>query len=155
MGMTPYEQFMMAEKTSRHRAGGTAITAVVLGSVATALSVGAWIVAPIYANARAKAAQDIASAQNAGTAALLNQTAALLATERAERVQGDINLTNTVTDPQSGSQQGSIAAQIENSAVAQATAQVMTGLMTGQYSQNPQSVQLYSAPKPCGCPCGD
>ena len=93
MGMTPYEQFMMAEKTSRHRAGGTAITGLVLGSVATALGIGAWIFAPIYANARAKSAEN----QNAGTAALLNQVAQLLATERAERRADTVTLTLSTT----------------------------------------------------------
>ena len=32
--------------------------------------------------------------------------------------------------------------------------QLQLGLMTGKYSENPQKVMLYSAPQPCGCPCG-
>ena len=145
MGMTPYEQFMMAEKTSRHRAGGTAITGLVLGSVATALGIGAWIFAPIYANARAKSAES----QNAGTAALLNQVAQLLATERAERRADTVTLTQNITDTVSGSQQGSLSQsqQLSN--------EIALGVMTGKYSENPTKVQLYSAPQPCPCPgCG-
>lgn len=150
--MTAYEQFMMAEKTSRHNAGGTAITAVVLGGVATALSVGAWIFAPIYANSRAKAAQDVASAQNAGTAALLQQTAALLATERAERVQGDITLNATINDTVSGSQQGQLSAsQVASN---EATAQIVAGVMTGEYSRAPQKVELMTPAQPFQCGCG-
>ena len=149
MGMTPYEQFMMAEKTSRHRAGGTAITGLVLGCVGTALGVGAWIFAPIYANARAKAAE----AKNEGTAALLNQTAALLAAERAERVQGDITLNATINATGSGSQQSSLTATQQ--AQLDAYQQMLIDIGTGKYSENPTKVQLYSAPQPCNCPgCG-
>lgn len=148
MGMTAFEQFMVAEKTSK-RAGGTAITGVILGGVGVALGIGAWVFAPLYANARAKAAEQ----QNAGTAALLNQMAQLLATERAERVQGDINLTATINDTVSGSQSGQLTAS--QVATNTATATVMEGLMTGKYSENPQKVMLYAAPQPCGCPgCG-
>ena len=146
-GMSPYEQVKVANMQNK-KAGGTAIAGLVIASAAAVAAVGGWI----YAGTKANAAERVAMAQNAGTAALLNQTAGLLATERAERVQGDINITNAFT----GSQQGSISNQIENNAIANATAQVMTGLITGQYSQNPQPVTLYSAPKPCGCPgsCG-
>lgn len=149
MGMTPFEQFMLAEKTSRHRAGGTAITGLVLGSIGAALGIGAWIFAPLYANARVKSAES----QNAGTAALLSQIAGLLATERQERVAGDINLTATINDSVSGSQQGQLtASQIAQQEQAQ---QLALGLMTGKYSENPTKVQLYSAPQPCPCPgCG-
>lgn len=145
--MSAFEQFMVAEKTSK-RAGGTAITGVVLGGVAAALGIGAWIFAPIYANARAKAAE----AKNEGTAALLQQTAALLAAERAERVQGDITLNATINDTVSGSQQGTLTAS--QVATNEATAQILSGVMTGRYSENPTKVQIYSAPQPCGCPCG-
>lgn len=150
--MTPYEQFMVAEKTSRHRAGGTAITGLVLGCVGTALGVGAWIFAPIYANARAKAAER----QNEGTSALLNQVAALLAAERQERVQGDINLTATINDSVSGSQQGSLTATQQ--AQLDAYQQMVIGLGTGEYTKNPQKVELMTPAQPfqcnCGCGCG-
>jgi len=157
-GMSPYEQFKVGHMQSKH-ASGTAITGVVLGSVAAALGIGAWIFAPIYANSRAKAAQDVATAQNAGTAALLNQTAGLLATERAERVAGDINLTNTVNDSVSGSQQGTLTAQqaAELSAVQSVMNQTYSDFVTGRASLNPTPVSLYSSPQPCACPasgCG-
>ena len=153
-GMTPFETFMIAEKQGK-RANGVGITGLVLGSVGAAAAIGAWIFAPIYANSRAKAAQDIASAQNAGTANLLNNVASLLAAERQERVAGDLNITTTINDSVSGSQQGTIANQIENSAMAQATTQLLTQSLLGNLSENAQKVQIYSAPQPCGCPCGN
>ena len=154
MGMTPFEQFMMAEKTSRHRAGGTAITGLVLGCVGTALGIGAWIFAPIYANARAKAAE----AQNAGTSALLNQMAGLLNNERAERVAQGMTITQTITDTISG-QQSTSQSQSQTSAIDNAVSQSMyqawNDAISGKSSPNPQPVMLYSAPQPCGCPgCG-
>lgn len=153
MGMTPFETFMVSEKQAK-RANGVGITGLVLGSVGAAAAIGAWIFAPIYANSRAKAAQDIATAQNAGTANLLNNVASLLAAERQERVAGDLNITTTINDSVSGSQQGTIANQIENSAMAQATTQLLTQSLLGNLSENAQKVQIYSAPQPCGCPCG-
>ncbi len=152
-GLSPYETFMISEKQGR-RTNGVGITGLVLGSVGAAAAIGAWIFAPIYANSRAKAAQDIAAAQNAGTANLLNNVASLLAAERQERVAGDLNITTTINDSVSGSQQGSINAQIENSAMAQATTQLLTQSLLGNLSENAQKVQIYSAPQPCGCPCG-
>ena len=75
-GLSPYETFMMNEKTSR-RPSGTAITGVVLGSVAAALGIGAWIFAPIFSNAKANGVRDLASAQfaanNAQIASLANR----------------------------------------------------------------------------------
>ena len=152
-GMTPFETFMVAEKQGK-RANGVGITGLVLGGVATALAIGGWIFPSIYANSRAKAAQDVADAKNAGTAALLNNVAGLLAAERQERVAGDLNITTTINDSVSGSQQGTIANQIENSAMAQATTQLLTQSLLGNLSENAQKVQIYSAPQPCGCPCG-
>lgn len=152
-GMTPFETFMVAEKQGK-RANGVGITGLVLGGVATALAIGGWIFPSIYANSRAKAAQDIATAQNAGTANLLNNVASLLAAERQERVAGDLNITTTINDTVSGQQQGSVNAQIENSAMAQATTQLLTQSLLGNLSENAQKVQIYSAPQPCGCPCG-
>ena len=155
MGMTPFESFMMAEKSGR-RPNGVGVAGLVLGTVGAAAAIGAWIFAPIYANSRAKAAQDVASAQNAGTAALLNNLAALLNTERAERVAGDINLSNTVTDSVSGSQQGTLTAQqaAELSAVQSVQNTLFSQAVMGNLSENAQKVQIYSAPQPCGCPCG-
>lgn len=145
-GMTPFENYMMAQKEGK-RANGVGITGLVLGSVGVVAAVTGWI----YANSQAKKAQEVATAQNNGTAALLNQTAALLATERAERVNGDINLTTTINDTVSGSQQGSLSQsqQLSN--------ELTFGLMTGRYSENPQRVALYQDARPCACPasgCG-
>ena len=153
-GMTPYESYMMAHKEGR-RANGVGITGLVLGSVGLLAAVTGWV----YAGSQAKKAQEVATAQNDGTKALLNQTAALLATERAERVAGDINLTTTINDTVSGSQQGQLTAQqqAELAASQVATQTVMTGLMTGRYSENPQRVALYQDARPCACPasgCG-
>ena len=147
MGMSPFEQFMVAEKTSK-RPGATAVTGIILGSVGLAVGVGAWIFSPLYANARAKAAE----AKNEGTAALLNQTAALLAAERAERVQGDITLNATINDSVSGSQQGSLTATQQ--AQLDAYQQMIIGLGTGEYSKNPQKVELMTPAQPFKCGCG-
>lgn len=145
-GMTPYENYMMAHKEGR-RANGVGITGLVLGSVGLLAAVTGWI----YAGSQAKKAQEVATAQNNGTAALLSQTAGLLATERAERVNGDLNITNTINDTVSGSQQGSLSQsqQLSN--------ELTFGLMTGRYSENPQRVALYQDARPCACPasgCG-
>lgn len=145
-GMTPYESYMMAHKEGK-RANGVGITGLVLGSVGLLAAVTGWI----YAGSQAKKAQEVATAQNNGTNALLNQTAALLATERAERVNGDLNITNTINDTVSGSQQGTLSQsqQLSN--------ELTFGLMTGRYSENPQRVALYQDARPCACPasgCG-
>lgn len=145
-GMTPYENYMMAHKEGR-RANGVGITGLVLGSVGLLAAVTGWV----YAGSQAKKAQEVATAQNNGTNALLNQTAALLATERAERVNGDLNITNTINDTVSGSQQGTLSQsqQLSN--------ELTFGLMTGRYSENPQRVALYQDARPCACPasgCG-
>jgi len=156
MGMSAFEQFMMADKTSRHRASGVAVTGLVLGSVGLAAGIGAWIFAPIYANARTKAAE----AQNAGTSALLNQMAGLLNTERAERVAQGMTISQTITDSISGQQSGSQSqAQTQTTAIDQTMQNIMQQTLmdaiTGKSSLNATPVQLYSAPQPCGCPgCG-
>lgn len=145
-GMTPYESYMMAHKEGR-RANGVGITGLVLGSVGLLAAITGWV----YAGSQVKKAQEVATAQNNGTAALLNQTAALLATERAERVNGDLNITNTINDTVSGSQQGTLSQsqQLSN--------ELTFGLMTGRFSENPQRVALYQDARPCACPasgCG-
>lgn len=150
-GMSPYEQFKVGHMQSK-RVSGTAIAGLAVGIGAAVAAIGAGV----YANAKANAAKDVAAAQNAGTAALLSSMAQTLAAERAERINGDqFTFTQTQTDTQSGSQQGTIANQIENSAVAQATQTLLTQAMLGNLSENAQKVQLYSAPQPCACPgCG-
>lgn len=153
-GMTPYENYMVAHKEGK-RANGVGITGLVLGSVGLLAAVTGWI----YAGSQVKKAQEVATAQNNGTNALLNQTAALLAQERNERVNGDINLTATINDSVSGQQASNLTAQqqAELAASQVATQTVMTGLMTGRYSENPQRVALYQDARPCACPasgCG-
>lgn len=145
-GMTPFENYLVAHKEGK-RANGVGITGLVLGSVGLLAAVTGWI----YAGSQAKKAQEVATAQNNGTNALLNQTAALLATERAERVNGDLNITNTINDTVSGSQQGTLSQsqQLSN--------ELTFGLMTGRYSENPQRVTLYQDARACACPasgCG-
>ena len=144
--MSAYESYMVAHKEGK-RANGVGITGLVLGSVGLLAAITGWV----YAGSQAKKAQEVATAQNNGTNALLNQTAALLATERAERVNGDINLTTTINDTVSGSQQGTLSQsqQLSN--------ELTFGLMTGRYSENPQRVALYQDARPCACPasgCG-
>jgi hypothetical protein len=167
---------MVGYKQSK-RPSGVGIAGLVLGAVGTAAAVGAWIFAPIHANAKANqakeaaiSAKELSNAQFAGLSALVannnaNTNATLdrlintLAAERQERIAGDVTLTNTVNNSVSGSQQGTLTAQqaSELSALQVATNTVTTGLMTGQYSQNPQRVALYRDATPCGCPatgCG-
>ena len=152
-GLSPYETFMMNEKTSR-RPSGTAITGVVLGSVAAALGIGAWIFAPIFASAKSNGVRDLANARydanNNQIAALAN----LLGTERAERVQGDITLNATINDSVSGSQQSALTAQqaAELSSVNSVMQQTYSDFVTGRASLNPTPVSIFSAPQPCGCP---
>lgn len=147
--MTPYEQYKIGHLQSK-RASGTAIAGltVAVGAAVLAIGAGAW------AGSRAQNAKEIAIAKNDGLKDLVATLATTVAAERQERIAGDINLTNTVNDTQSGSQQGTIASQIENSAIAQATAQVMTGLMTGEYGMNSKKVQLMSPETPFQCGCG-
>lgn len=155
-GLSPYESFKVSEMASR-RPSGTAITGVVLGSVAAALGIGAWIFAPIFSNAKANGVRDLANAQFNANNQQIASLAALLGTERAERVQGDITLNATINDSVSGSQQSALTAQqaAELSSVNSVMQQTYSDFVTGRASLNPTPVSLYSAPAPCGCPgCG-
>lgn len=166
-GMSPYEQFKTQHIQAKSHTSGVGIAGLVLGSVGTALAVGSWIFAPTYANAKAnqakeaaQAAKEIAAAQNAGLRDIVTTLAGTVAAERAERIAGDVNLTNTVNDSVSGSQQGTLTAQqAAELAASQATQQVMqqtfADAVTGRSSLNATPVQIFSAPQPCGCPgCG-
>lgn len=162
--MTPYEQYMVGYKQQKAHVSGTAIAGLVLGTVGTAAAIGAWIFGPTYANAKsnqakeaAQAAKEIASVQIAASQRQIDQLTALFAAERQERIAGDVNLTNTVNDSVSGSQQGTLTAQqaAELSAVNSVMQQTYTDFVTGRASLNPTPVSLYSAPQPCACPgCG-
>ena len=176
-GLTPYEQykvgFMQAKKPS-----GVAIAGLTVASVAAAAGISAWIFGGMQASAKGKeakeaayAAKELAATQYTAALNLMNQQAANtnatldrvirgLERETDARVAGDINLTNTVTDSQTGSQASQLtAAQQAELAASQATQQVMmqtfSDAVTGKSSLNPTPVMIYSAPQPCNCPgCG-
>ena len=94
---------------------------------------------------------------NANTQSTLDRLINALASERAERVAQGVTLTQTVTDTVSGSQQGTLTAQqaSELSAVNSVMQQTFSDAITGRSSLNPTPVSIYSAPQPCGCPCGN
>ena len=156
-GLSPYESFMMSEKTSR-RPSGSAVAGLVLGSVGTALAVGAWIFGPIFANSRANGARDLANAQFAANNAQIASLANLLGTERSERVAQGYTITNTINDSVSGSQQGTLTAQqaAELSSIQNVMQQTYSDFVTGRASLNPTPVSIYQAPIACPCPgsCG-
>lgn len=155
-GMSPYEQVKVGFMQSK-RPSGVGIAGLVLGTVGAAAAIGAWIFGPTYAKSQADRARDVANARYDANQNQLNLLTNLLAAERQERVAGDINLTNTVNDSVSGSQQGSLTAQqaAELSSVQTVQNQLFTQAVLGNLSENAQKVQIYSAPQPCGCPgCG-
>lgn len=155
-GMSPYEQVKVGFMQSK-RPSGVGIAGLVLGTVGAAAAIGAWIFGPTYAKSQADRARDVANARYDANQNQLNLLTNLLAAERQERVAGDINLTNTVNDSVSGSQQGTLTAQqaAELSSVQNVQNQLFTQAVLGNLSENAQKVQIYSAPQPCGCPgCG-
>ena len=152
-GFSPYEQVKIGHMQSKSRTSGLGIAGLCVGIGGAVAAVGVGF----YACAKANEAKRTAAAENAGTAALLKQATDFALTqireERSERLQGDLNITTTINDTLSGQQSGTLTASQQ--AVQTAEQTVLTGLMTGQYSENPQKVMLYSAPQPCGCPgCG-
>ena len=152
-GLSPYENMKLNEISSR-RPNGAAVTGIVLGSVGLAAGIGAWIFAPIFANAKSNGVRDLANARydanNAQIAALAN----LLGTERAERVAQGTTISQTITDTVSGQQASTLTAQqaAELSAVNSVMQQTFADAVTGRSSLNATPVQIYSAPQPCGCP---
>lgn len=155
MGLSPYETFMINEKSSR-RPSSTAVAGLVLGTVGAALGIGAWVFAPIFSNAKANGIRDLANAQFNANNQQLATLASLLTTERAERVAQGVTLTQTVTDTVSGSQQSALTAQqaAELSSIQNVMQQTYSDFVTGRASLNPTPVSIYSAPQPCGCPGG-
>lgn len=151
--LSSYEQWKIAHVSSK-RPSGVGIAGLVLGTVGTVAAVGG----ALWAGSRAKAAQDISKARYDGLRDLVYLNTNNIATERQERITGDINLTNTVNDSVSGSQQGTLTAQqaAELSAVNSVMTQTYSDFVTGRASLNPTPVSLYSAPQPCSCPnsCG-
>ena len=146
MGFSPYEQVKIGYMQNK-RAGGTAIAGLAVGIGASVAAIGGWL----WAGSQAKAAKDLAIAKNDGLRDLVSTLAGTLAAERNERINGDLNITNTINDTVSGSQQGQLSQsqQLSND--------IAIGLMTGKYSENPQKVELYSPAQPfqCGCGCGN
>lgn len=151
MGFSPYEQVKIGYMQNK-KASGTAIAGLAVGIGAGVAAVGGWL----WAGSQAKAAKDLAIAKNDGLRDLVTTLAGTVAAERAERIAGDVTLTNTVNDSVSGSQQGSLTAQqaAELSSIQSVQQNLLNQAIMGNLSENPQKVQIYSAPQPCGCPCG-
>lgn len=154
-GLTPFESFMMAEKSSR-RPSGTAVAGLVLGSVGAAAAIGAWIFGPVIASQRAKGVEKLVDVTNANTNYTLNRLAILLDQERGERVAQGTTISQSITDSISGSQSSTLTAQqaAELSSIQSVQQNLLNQAVLGNLSENPQKVQIYSAPQPCGCPCG-
>lgn len=155
-GLSPYEQVKIGYMQSK-RPSGVGIAGLATG-VAGILT---GVAAMLWAGSKSNGVKAYAEAKHDGLRDIVMMNAQSLAAERAERIAGDVTLTNTVTDSVSGSQQGTLTAlQQAELAASQATQQVMTqtysDFVTGRASLNPTPVSLYSSPKPCDCPssCG-
>lgn len=170
--MTPYEQMKVSHMEAK-RPSGVAIAGLTVGSVAVVAGVGAWIFGGMQASAKAKEAAQIGIAAKEQAAMQYNASTKLLETvqgdtqrsidrimsyvdsERRERIQGDVNITQSVADTISGQQSTSQSTSVENSAMATAYNQIISDRLTGRSSLDAQPVCLYSSPKPCDCPgCG-
>ena len=153
-GLSPYESFMVAEKSSK-RASGTAIAGITVASVAAALGIGAWIFGPIFANAKAKGVETLALANQRNTDNTIDRLAGLLAAERNERVAQGLSVTQTINDTISGQQTSTLTAQqaSELSSIQSLQNTLLSDAVTGRSSLNPTPVTIYSAPAPCSCPC--
>lgn len=171
-GLSPYEQFDMARHQAK-KPSGVAIAGLTVASVGAAAAIGAWIFGPMYGNAKAgqakeaaQSAKELAAAQyqaalqllqtqNQNTQATIDRLISSVAAERNERIAGDLNITTTINDTQSGQQ---AASQSQTTAVDNAVSQVMNqtfaDAITGRSSLNATPVQIFSAPQPCGCPGG-
>jgi len=152
-GLSPYEAMKLDNMASR-RPNGAAVTGIVLGSVGLAAGIGAWIFAPIFANAKSNGIRDLANAQFAANNQQIASLASLLGTERAERVAQGVTISQSITDSISGSQSSNLTAQqaAELSSVQSVMQQTYSDFVTGRASLNPTPVSIYSAPAPCGCP---
>ena len=152
-GFSPFESFLVADKTSK-RASGTAIAGITVASVAAALGIGAWIFGPVLANQKANGVRDLATTQYAANNAQIAALANLLGTERAERVAQGTTISQTITDSISGQQSSTLTAQqaAELSSIQSLQQTLLNDAVTGRSSLNPTPVTIYSAPAPCGCP---
>ncbi|SEA79430.1 hypothetical protein SAMN04487851_11450 [Prevotella sp. tc2-28] len=165
-GLSPYEQYKVGFMQQKNHTSGIGVAGLVLGTVGTAAAVGAWIFGPMYGNAKANQAKEVANSakelanvQIAASQRQLDQLTSLLASERSERLQGDYTISQTITDTVSGQQASNLTAQqaAELSAVNSVMQQTYSDFVTGRASLNPTPVSLYSAPQPCACPasgCG-
>ena len=163
--LTPYEQYKIGYMQQRQHTGGVAISGLVLGTVGTAIGVGAWLFGGMYGNAKAnqakeaaQSAKELANVQIAAGQRQIDQLTSLFAAERQERISGDVTLNQTITDTVSGQQESNLTAQqaAELSAVNSVMQQTYSDFVTGRASLNPQAVSIYAAPRPCDCPnsCG-
>lgn len=164
--LSPYEQVKLDYMSNKNHTSGISVAGLVLGTVGTAVGVGAWLFGGLYGNAKmnqakevAIAAKELATIQNGATQRQLDQLTSLFAAERQERIAGDVTLNQTITDTVSGSQQGTLSAQqaAELSSINSVMQQTYSDFVTGRASLNPTPVSLYSAPQPCSCPasgCG-
>ena len=171
-GLSPYEQFDMARHQAK-KPSGVAIAGLTVASVGAAAAIGAWIFGPLYGNAKAgqakeaaQSAKELAAAQyqaalqllqtqNQNTQATIDRLISSVAAERNERIAGDLNITTTINDTQSGQQAASqTQATAVDNAVSQVMSQTFADAITGRSSLNATPVQIYSAPQPCGCPGG-
>ena len=171
-GLSPYEQFDMARHQAK-KPSGVAIAGLTVASVGAAAAIGAWIFGPLYGNAKAgqakeaaQSAKELAAAQyqaalqllqtqNQNTQATIDRLISSVAAERNERIAGDLNITTTINDTQSGQQAASqTQATAVDNAVSQVMSQTFADAITGRSSLNATPVQIFSAPQPCGCPGG-
>lgn len=163
-GLSPYEQIKLDHMQTKSHTGGVAIAGLTVASVAAVAGITAWIFAPLYGNAKAQQAREVAYAAKEqanilanGTQKQLDQLTNLFAAERQERINGDYTITQTVNDTVSGSQQSALTQQQQSelSAVNSVMQQTYSDFVTGRASLNPQAVSIYAAPRPCDCPgCG-
>ena len=165
-GLSPYEQVKLDHMASKNHTSGIGVAGLVTGVAGLTVGATAWLFGGLFANAKGKeakevalAAKEIAALQSGATQRQLDQLTNLFAAERAERINGDQTITQTITDTVSGSQQGTLTAQqaAELSAVNSVMTQTYSDFVTGRASLNPTPVSLYSAPQPCACPasgCG-
>ena len=153
-GLTPYESWKISEKSGR-RPSGAAIAGLVLGSVGTAAAIGAWVFGPVIANNRARGIEKLADFQYQANNQQLGLLTNLLTAERNERVAQGTTISQTITDTISGQQTSQLTAQqaAELSSIQSVQQNLLNQAIMGNLSENPQKVQIYSAPQPCGCPC--
>ena len=172
--LTPYEQYKVGYMQSK-KPSGVAIVGLTVASVAAAAGISAWIFGGMQANAKGKEAKEAAyvakevaatqynaalqlmNQQNQNTQANLDRLISTVAAERAERIAGDVTMSQNITDTISGQQSAaqSQSTSVESSAYATAMNQIVSDRLTGRSSLDAQPVCIYSAPQPCSCPgCG-